>query len=81
MGASDFGRGGRILKQWARAISGDVGVFRNSRGDDFGRGDGVWPPIVYNYSAHVISDEEKARLDEVTNLPSMYNGPIDACPT
>ena len=34
-----------------------------------------------NYLAHVISAEEKARLDEVTNLPSMYNGPIDACPT
>ena len=34
-----------------------------------------------NYSAHVISAEEKAHLDEVTNLTSMYTGPIDACPT
>ena len=34
-----------------------------------------------NYSAHDISAEEKARLDDVMNLPSMYNGPIDACPT
>ena len=38
-------------------------------------------PWFMNYWAHVISAEDKARLDEVTNLPSMYNGPIDACPT
>ena len=38
-------------------------------------------PWFMNYSAHVISAEEKARLDEVMNLLSMYNGPIDACPT
>ena len=38
-------------------------------------------PWFMNYSTHVISAEEKARLDEVMNLPSMYNGPIDACPT
>ena len=38
-------------------------------------------PWFMNYSAHVISAEENAHLDEVTNLPSMYNGPIDACPT
>ena len=47
----------------------------------FGQGERVLPTMVMNYLAHVISAEEKARLDEVTNLPSMYNGPIDACPT
>ena len=67
MGASDFGRGERVLKKWARAISGEESVF--------------FRPWFMNYSAHVILAEEKARLDEVTNLPSMYSGPIDACPT
>ena len=67
MGASDFGRGERVLKQWAQAISGEESAFCR--------------PWFMNYSAHVISAEEKARLDEVTNLPSIYNGPIDACPT
>ena len=37
-------------------------------------------PWVMNYSAHVISSEEKARLDEVTNLPSMYNGQLMRVP-
>ena len=67
MGASDFGGGEHVFKYWARAISGEESVFCR--------------PWFMNYSAHVISDEEKARLDEVTNLPSMYNRPIDACPT
>ena len=82
MGGSDFGRGGRVLKYSghkrfrtrracfeivARAISGEESVFCR--------------PWFMNYSAHVISAEEKALLDEVTNLPSMYNGPIDVCPT
>ena len=67
MSASDFERGERVLKKWARAISGEESVFCR--------------PWFMNYSAHVISAEEKARLDEVTNLPSMYNGPVDVCPT
>ena len=67
MGASDFGRGERVLKKWARAISGEESVFCR--------------PWFMNYSAHVISAEEMARLDEVTNLPSMHNGPINASPT
>ena len=82
MGGSDFRRGGRVLKYSGserfparrayfeivgRAISGEESVFCR--------------PWFMNYSAHVISAEEKARLDEVTNLPSMYNEPIDACPT
>ena len=33
-------------------------------------------PWFMNYSAHVIPAKEKVRLDEVTNLPSMYNGPM-----
>ena len=37
-------------------------------------------PWFMNYSAHVISAEEKARLDEVTNLPSMYNGQLMRVP-
>ena len=67
MGASDFGRGERVLKKWARTISGEESVFCR--------------PWFMNYSAHVISAEEKACADEVAILHSLYSGPIDVCPT
>ena len=82
MGGSDFGRGGSVLNYNGRE------QFRARRvcfeivgASYFGQGEHVLPTMVYELFAHVISAEEKARLDEVMNLPSMYNGPIDACPT
>ena len=79
MGGSDFGRvfkySGHERFRARRACFEIVGT------SYFGRGERVFLPWFMNYSAHVMSAEEKARLDEVTNLPSMYNGPIDVCPT
>ena len=82
MGGSDFGRGGRVLKYSGRErFRARRACFEIVGASYFGRGERVLPTRFMNYSAHVISAEEKARLDEVMNLPSMYNGPIDACPT
>ena len=82
MGGSNFGLGGRVLKYSGRErFRARIACFEIVGASYFGRGERVCRPWFMNYSAHVISAEEKARLDEVTNLPSMYNGPIDVCPT
>ena len=82
MGVSDFGRGGRVLNYSGRErFRASRACFEIVGASYFGRGECVLPTMIYELLAHVISAEEKARLGEVTNLHSMYNGPIDACPT
>ena len=82
MGESDFGRGGHVLTYSGRErFRARRACFEIVGASDFGEERVFCRPWFMNYLAHVISAEEKARLDEVMNIPLMYNGPIDACPT